>query len=54
MQSRKGYERLANDAKCSHDKKLRLEEENCKLCEENERLKDHSKQLSGQVQNSIE
>lgn len=35
----KGYEQLANKAKSSRDDKARLEEENCKLREENERLK---------------
>jgi hypothetical protein len=41
--SRKGFERLANDEKCSCDEELRLEEENRKLREQNEKLKDLSK-----------
>jgi uncharacterized protein YlxW (UPF0749 family) len=51
---RKGYEQFVNDAKCSRDEKIRLEEENRKLREENERLKNHSKKLTSQVQNLTE
>jgi hypothetical protein len=45
----KGFERIANDAKASLvDKKL-FEEEIRKLREENEKLKNQSRELSGQV-----
>jgi hypothetical protein len=44
----KGFERVANEAKASLEEKRLLENENCKLWEENERLKDKSRQLKDQ------
>jgi peptidoglycan hydrolase CwlO-like protein len=46
----KGFERVVNEAKVSHEEKSLLEEENRKLHEENERLKNQSRQLTSQVQ----
>jgi cell division protein FtsB len=43
---RKGYERIANDSRAE---KLHLAEENRKLWAENEKLKENSKRLTGQV-----
>jgi sensor histidine kinase YesM len=46
----KGFERVANEAKISHEEKNLLEEENRKLHEENEKLKNQTRQLVRQVQ----
>lgn len=50
---RKGFEKISSEVKTSRDEKALLEVDR-KLHEENERLKNHSKQLVGQVQNLTE